>query len=106
MVSVVKNTLVEQEVKSVEYLHVCLVDFLKHVHGVGVDREVVGHDGEEAVHADGAAVGSHVHSDHFYTKVLGQQLGEVCFTGTGRPGEHDAGDRLFVGSPSAIADAR
>ena len=71
-----------------------------------VDREVVGHDGEEAIHADGAAVGCHVHGDHFQAEVLGQQLGEVGFAGARRPGEHDAGDRLLVGPPAAVADAR
>ena len=64
LVAIVKNPLVEEEVEPVEHLHVGLVDLLEHVHGVGIDREIVGHDGEEAIHADGAAVGGHVHGDH------------------------------------------
>ena len=72
---------------------------------MGVDREVVGHDGEEAIHADRAPVGRHVHGDHLQAEALGEQLGEVGFASAGRPGEHDAGDRLFVGPTAAVADA-
>ena len=71
-----------------------------------VDREVVSHDGKEAIHADRAAVGRHVHGDHLHAQSLGQQLGEVGLAGAGRAGEHDAGDRLLVSPPAAVADAR